>query len=149
MPRDRDKWLRRIKEVEREYLAARFAVDSLLARAEVDPAILKRRFDLKDFRHMGERLDGTYVIRLFAEFETALRLYWSAIRSTHPPTRDLLNGVAAQRHIPDECRDGAHQVRDYRNTLVHERDDRVTPIPIKLARGCLCRFVSFVPPTWS
>ena len=50
-------------------------------------------------RGLSVRLEGTYVIRLFAEFETGLRLYWATIRQTEPPTQHLLDGIAARRAI--------------------------------------------------
>jgi hypothetical protein len=100
--------------------------------------------------HASARLDGTYVIRLFAEFETGLRLYWLAARKTDPPgrMRDLLDGVAAARRIPYDQLKEAHVVRDYRNSLLHERQEEAEPIPIAAARGHLCRFFSFLPPKW-
>jgi hypothetical protein len=96
------------------------------------------------------RLEGTYIIRLFAEFETGLRLFWPTARGTDPParTRDLIDGVAATRRVPNGERLNAHAVREYRNFLVHERDEEVVPISIVEARGYLCRFFAFLPPTW-
>jgi hypothetical protein len=150
MPHKTVAWLRRIKAVEREHSAARLAADRLLATAEHDPTVLRGDVAVRDIRHMAERLDGTYIVRLFAEFETGLRLFWPTARGTDPPsrTRDLLDGVAATCRIPNDQREGAHAVRDYRNTLVHERDEPSDPIPIAQARGHLCRFIGFLPPEW-
>jgi hypothetical protein len=85
---------------------------------------------------------------LFAEFETGLRVFWKTIRDTEPSTQDLLNGIAARRGIPHDRNANAHAVREYRNTLVHERDEEVVSISIAEARGVLCRFFAFLPPTW-
>ena len=103
-----------------------------------------------DVRRASEHLEGTYLVRLFAEFETILRLYWSAVRGTSPPnrTRDLLDGIAAHRRIPSNQIANAHAVREYRNALVHQSDAETTLIPISTARAILCRFLSFLPPTW-
>ena len=90
----------------------------------------------------------TYLIRLFAEFETGLRLYWATIRETEPPTQHLLDGIAASCDIPPGRLADAHAVREYRNSLVHERDEGMAPISIAEARGSLCRFFAFLPPTW-
>ena len=39
------------------------------------------------------------------------------------------------RGIPDEEKNNAHAVREYRNSLVHEREDEeIEPIPIAVAR---------------
>lgn len=150
MPHKLYGWLRRIKSVEREHSATRLAIDRLLAMAEHDSTILERDIAVRDVRHASDRLDGTYVIRLFAEFETGLRLFWSSARGTDPPsrTRDLIDGVAATRRIPYDQLQDAHAVRDYRNSLVHEREEAIEAIPIADARGHLCRFFSFLPPDW-
>jgi len=150
MAADRFDWLRRIKAVEREHAATRFATDQLLATAELDPNVLQGDLALRDLRRASEGLEGTYLIRLFAEFETGLRLFWEAARQTEPPTRtrDLLDGIAATRRIPHEQLHDAHAVREYRNSLVHARREATEPVAIPKARGHLCRFFAFLPPYW-
>jgi hypothetical protein len=148
MPR-RDDWQSRIKAVEREYLAVQIAMNRLLDLTRSDPTILRRLVDPRDVTRASEALEGTYLTRMFAEFETGLRLYWATLRDTHPPAVDLLNSLAGQRGIPDDRRDNAHLVREYRNSLVHEREDEAAePIPIAAARSHLCHFFSFLPPQW-
>jgi|SRR5579864_3356538 len=150
MPHDIYEWLLRIKSVEREHSSTRLATYRLLEEARHDPTILRGYLTLRDIGNASERLDGTYVIRLFAEFETGLRAFWLTARGTDTPgrTQDLLDGVAATRRIPDEERTNAHAVREYRNTLVHEREEEVVPIPIAQVRGHLRRFFRFLPPNW-
>ncbi len=150
MAHDRFDWLRRIKAVEREHAAARLAIDRLLSQAREDPAHLRGDVTLRDLATASGRLDGTYVIRLFAEFETGLRLFWLSARRTEPPSRarDLLDGVAATRRIPHGQLEDTHAVREYRNSLLHERDEEAEPIPIAVARGNLCRYFSFLPLSW-
>jgi hypothetical protein len=148
MPGEQFEWQRRIKEVEREHSAIRLATDRLLGEAQRDPTVLEGSLRTRDIVHASERLDGTYIIRLFAEFETGLRLFWATRRNTEPPVRDLVNGVAALCVIPDDDRDSAHAVREYRNTLVHEREDQTEPISLADARSHLCRFFSFLPMNW-
>jgi hypothetical protein len=114
----------------------------------VDPTILRGRVEPRDLVRASEALEGTYLTRMFAEFETGLRLYWDTLRDTNPRTVDLLNSLAGQRGIPDDQRDNTHLVREYRNSLVHEREEDVDPIPIATARGHLCRFFSFLPYQW-
>jgi hypothetical protein len=152
MPHKLHEWLRRIKAVEREYSAVRIATDRLLAAAERDPTILPRdqAVRVRDIRDASARLDGTYIIRLFAEFESGLRVFWSTRRKTETPgrTRDLLDGIAASQRIPNDQSLNAHAVREYRNALVHERDELKLPISIAEARSDLCRFFAFLPPEW-
>ena len=141
-------WLTRIKAVEREHRAIRQATDRFKKAARHDPSALKGDLRYRDLDHASDNLDGTYIIRLFAEFETGLRQYWDRARGTHPPTRDLLEGLVAMRGIPDEQREQAHAVREYRNSLVHEREEESVVMPVDAARGHLCRFLSFLPPQW-
>ncbi len=141
-------WQARIKAVEREFWAIRQATDRFHEHARRDPAILAGDLRHRDIALASENLDGTYVIRLFAEFETGLRQYWDRVRATNPRTHNLLHGLAAMCRIPDEQRDRAHKVREYRNSLVHEREEGVKPIPVGKARGYLCHFFSFLPPEW-
>lgn len=128
----------------------RLAANRLLMAATSDPAVLVDDLTPRDIRHAAERLEGTYVIRLFAVYEAGLRQFWSTARGPVPPsrTRDLLDGVAATRSIPHQQRIDAHAVREFRNTLVHVRDEAAAPIVIRDARGALCRFLSFLPPLW-
>jgi hypothetical protein len=149
MPRRKD-WQDRIKAVEREFLAVRIATDRLQQEVVREPAILRSRVEPRDLSRASEALETTYLIRMFAEFETGLRLFWATLRDTNPRTVDLLNGIAGQRGIPDEERDNAHAVREYRNSLVHvHEDEEAEPIPIGTARGRLCTFFSFLPVEWA
>jgi hypothetical protein len=148
MPPERSVWIGRIKSIERDYSATRLALDRLLAEARRDPAILARNLKVRDIARASGRLEGTYLIRLFAEFETGLRLYWATIRDTEPPAQHLLDGIATRRDIPPGRLADAHAVREYRNSLVHERDEGIAPMSIAEARGSLCRFFAFLPPTW-
>ena len=147
MPHNHE-WQTRIKAVEREYWAIRQATDRFKEYAHRDPTILKGNVRYRDILHASERLPGTYVIRLFAEFETGLRSYWDQVRGTNPRTHDLLVRVAAMRVIPDEQRAKAQAIQNYRNSLVHEREEEVDAIPVSEARGHLCRFFGFLPPEW-
>jgi hypothetical protein len=148
MPHHRRDWDKAIKTIEREYASMRLAADRLLEDARRDPTVLGREIDLRHIVRASVRLEGTYIIRLFAEFETGLRLYWATIRQTEPPTQQLLDGITARRAIPPEQLASAHEVRVYRNSLVHERDEEVAPIPMAEAQESLCRFFAFLPPHW-
>jgi hypothetical protein len=39
-------------------------------------------------------------------------------------------------------------VREYRNALVHEREDQPDKLPMAVARSYLCHFFSFLPQQW-
>ena len=71
MPLETLRWLDRLKGVEREYRIVRLATDRLAAEAAHDPTILGRTLRVREIGPASQRLEGTYVVRLFAEFETA------------------------------------------------------------------------------
>ena len=141
-------WQSRIKAVERESIAIRQATERFIEQAQADPAILKGELRHREILFAYHRLEGTYTIRLFAEFETGLRSYWSSRWRSFPKTSDLLDSNAARCEIPDIQRRQAHSVREFRNSLVHERDDAVEVVSLPTSRGHLCRFFSFLPQHW-
>lgn len=147
MPHNHE-WQSRIKFVEREYMAIRQATDRFQQDARANPNIITQNLRPGEILKASRNLEGTYIIRLFAEFETGARQYWDAMWQTEPRRVDLLNGLAARCRIPDPERERSHQVREYRNQLVHEREDAFEAIPIAVARGYLCHFFSFLPPRW-
>jgi hypothetical protein len=150
MPDEIDVWIRRIKAVEREYDAARFSVDLALEQVKDDPTLLTGSLRVREIERTSELLEGTYLVRLFAEFESGVRLFFRLARRRRPPskTEDLLNSVASRLHIPYEQLKNAHKVRDYRNELVHELYEDSQPMTIAEARGYLCYYFSFLPRNW-
>jgi hypothetical protein len=150
MPAKSHNWLERIRAVEREFLVARLAIERLLAAVRYDPALLGQEIAPRDIPRAARNLEGTYILRLFAEFESGLRDFWSAKRSTEPParTRDLLDGIAAAQSVHAGELEAAHAAREYRNSLIHERDTSLPAIPLSQVRRSLCRFFAFLPPDW-
>jgi hypothetical protein len=148
MPHELRVWIRRIRSIENDHSSMSLALDRLLQEARRDPSILRGDLSVQDIVSASGRLQETCLIRLFAEFETGLRLYWATIRDSEPPTQHLLDGIAARRGIMTEILAGAHGVREYRNSLVHGSDEEVAAVSIAEARGSLCRFFAFLPPTW-
>jgi uncharacterized protein (DUF2164 family) len=150
MPSSKFDWLNRVKAVEREHAAARFAVEFLLDSTQRDVTLLVADLRIRDLKNAAERLEGTYIVRLFAEFEASLRTYWTSVRGADPPvrTRDLIDGVAARRKIPFDAIQHAHTVREVRNYLVHEREKEIDFLAIATARSHLCIFLSFLPREW-
>jgi hypothetical protein len=148
MLHERDQWQSRIKAVEREHAATRFAILRLQEEARRDPTILRSEVTVREVNHAAERLEATYIIRLFAEFESGLRRFWAATRTTDPPAEHLLDAIAAARRVPSDQIMQAHAVREHRNALVHQRQEATSTLSIRDARGHLCRFFSFLPSRW-
>ena len=147
MPHNHE-WQTRIKTVEREYVAMRQAADRFLKSAIDDPTILLESLRHREIVRASQNLEGTYLMRLFAEFEAGAREYWATQRRSHPKTIDLLNGIAARRGIPLTPTENAHRVREYRNSLVHERESVPRTPSLAAARSHLCIFFNFLPPYW-
>jgi hypothetical protein len=113
-----------------------------------DPTILKA-IGHRDLMNAAGQLEGTYVVRLFAEFETCLRSYWRiCVRDTNPPAEVLVDRIGDKRRIPRSQVSNAQKVRQWRNTLVHERDQVGERVPIDVAKGHLCHYVAFLPLEW-
>ncbi len=87
-------------------------------------------------------------MRLFAEFETGARQYWDAEWGTDIKTYDLFEALTARRGIPDTDLANGHQVREYQNSLVHEREDQPDQLDVAIARKYLCTFFSYLPMEW-
>src|SRR4051812_9953297 len=72
MPFSNREWQEDIKGVEREYVAARYALRRTQAQVDAAPDILAQNDPArKELRAAVDHLEGTYVVRLFAAFEAA------------------------------------------------------------------------------
>jgi hypothetical protein len=127
----------------------RIAVDQLFEAVAQDTGVLgrgprPRHLDLAD-----EHLEGRYLIRMFAEFETAVRTYWRAIRPRSRTSAEvLLAQVGARCGIPVDVIRDAQGVREYRNKIVHDRDEEVEVVTIADARRRLAKFFARLPIEW-
>jgi hypothetical protein len=60
-------------------------------------------------------------LRLFSEFEAAVRDYWvSQVRNTRPNMSTLMDRVADRLDITVLVRTAAHDIRNFRNDIVHQ-----------------------------
>jgi hypothetical protein len=149
MPDEAFNWMGRIKSVEREYGVIRFGTDRLTVHVNDDPSILEGLLRRPDIALASVRLEGTYIIRVFAEFETALQHFRRAFHIRKPKGAEaLINRVRDRGHIPQPETDLVHAVREYRNTLVHERTSPATAVTIREATSRLCTFLSRVQRIW-
>ena len=96
MPNRRFDWHEHIKDIEGEYQAARVAVERLKAEVAATPDVLKKNDRTRAYlRAADTNLEGTYIVRLFAAFEAALRSYDRARHND--PSRDE-DSVGPDRH---------------------------------------------------
>lgn len=142
-------WADRIKAVEREHRAVRFAADQLLQSLQDGTKLIQDDLKRRDIDRASENLDGTYVIRLFAEFETALKRYLQDKKIRIPrDARPLLDRVAVRVGFSGDILISAHKVRMFRNRLVHDREDAGELLTIRQATSHLCTFLSRLQTTW-
>ncbi len=154
MPYRRSDWHERIAEVWAEYKSTRAAVDRLKAAVVVTPDLLNNDPVARDnIKRARANLEGTYVVRLFAAFEAALRTYDRARHSD--PARTTRAGVMIDeiggkrgRGIQPGIRQGAHKVRGVRNYWVHESDEVPAPMTIDEARARLQAYLRELPDEW-
>ena len=154
MPNLRFNWHEHINDVEGEYRAARIAVDRLKAQVVATPEILRRENGIRVYlRDEDKNLEGTYLVRLFAAFEAALRSYDRARHNDR--TRDVVASVLIDtisgrkgQGISAVVREGAHAVRRVRNFWAHENDALPAPMSMAQARGRLQTYVAWLPEEW-
>jgi hypothetical protein len=142
-------WGTRLKSVEREYVTVRLAMDRLDQHTRDDPTVLQ--YDLR-FRHIGAastRLEGTYLLRLFAEFEIALRHFLKASHIRAPRNAEpLINKIKDRAHIANDDALKAHAVRAYRNTLIHDDAQPAPSVSIRDATHDLGTFIAWLQRYW-
>src|SRR4051812_24576534 len=111
----------RLKQVETEFAAVRFALAAAIRSARHD-AITLRRFGIApaDLRAAYCGAESTYIVRLFAQFEGILRSYFSTMSSKEPRMEHLLNRIASRLKLPSGVLDRAHEIRGLRNDLIHQ-----------------------------
>jgi ABC-type uncharacterized transport system YnjBCD ATPase subunit len=149
MPNEAFVWGTRIKAVEREYVVARIAADRLDQQAREDPEVLHGDLRLRDIRMLMERLEGTYLLRAFAEFEQGLRSYLRSFNIKVPKNaQPVINKVRDRAHIPIDFSDQVHAVRHYRNTLIHDESDPASPVSMREATKSLGTFLGWLQREW-
>ena len=116
----------RIEAVQQEYLAAKTAAGLLIAETKPNPSYgYSKGWEPRAGDAFVNNLEATYIIRIYAEFETGLRDYWLTYRKrdTRPKMYQLLNVAIPTQHFPQDCIDRADDVREYRNFLVHDTEE--------------------------
>ncbi len=94
------------------------------------------------------KVEQTYLIRLFSEFEGMLRAYLDKRRESVPPRAyDLINKAAKRQraNVPDAKRDAVHLVREYRNAVVHDQGIGTAAVDFGQALSALNQYLVFLP----
>jgi hypothetical protein len=143
-----------MENVRREFASARLALATLIKVWHDDRGIASRDEEfvltLDDFRRCQRHLEATYFVRQFATFEAILRDFWEKglRRGTDPDLRPLLNSIAACRKIDPATLASIHQVRDFRNQVMH-RNTMTAGFDIAECGRVLSTYISWLPISWS
>ena len=154
MPYRRFDWHQHIKEVWGEYKSARVAVDRLKVAVVGTPDLLKKDPVAREYlRQADENLEGTYIVRLFAAFEAALRSYDRAKHNDPNRRTDasvMIDEIAGKRGrgIQTGIRRRAHEVRLVRHYWAHESDENPGPMTVDEARARLQTYLHELPDEW-
>lgn len=155
MPFRRSDWHEYIMDVWREHRSTRAAVDRLKAALVENPELLRDDPDArKSLKKADKHLEGTYLVRLFAAFEAALRSYDRVVKGDPHRTTDastLIDQMGGKKGhgILTGVRQGAHEVRRLRNRWTHDSDLEPGPeLSIDQARARLQRYLSHLPDEW-
>lgn len=92
-------------------------------------------------------LELTYTLRAFIKFEALLREHLASRKAAVPyKAEDLINSVARKQRprITDKIRNQAHDVREYRNVIVHSKASGTPKLTIQVALSYLNQFLAHV-----
>jgi hypothetical protein len=141
-----------LKGVDREHSAAKFSVSHTLPAISSNPMLLREEgLSPSDLRNCAENLEVTYLTRLFAEFEAVLRDFHSSsvrpgrIRRTMMET--IIDRIAAPQYMPNDILRAAHEVRTYRNDIIHDRL-RTPRLSFHECKSRLGRYLRHLPVRW-
>jgi hypothetical protein len=124
---------------------------ALAEALESNPALLRLNdLEAVDLRRFRDKLPATYFIRLFAEFETAVREYWikGLGKDSQIRFRDMIESVASRQPIDDDWVKAVQAARKYRNSLIHEEDAESIPMALADARRSFGRYLGRLPDDW-
>ena len=139
MPHLQRDWILYIRAVLNEYQSARVAVDHVAGQLQVDANFLEG-LSREKIARVRNYLEGTYVVRVFAAFESALRSYeqwWHPGRpkDERPTAATMIDQIGAhkednvarrrKREIGLQIRERVHEARKTRNYWVHDDEGQI------------------------
>lgn len=150
MPRETREWIVSLRSIENEYRVAFIGMARLSDQARHDPAILGPGLRLRDVDEARRHLNATYAIRLFAEFETGLRHFWTTTRNEPEPRRiaETIDRIASRHRVFHSYLRNCHRVRQYRNRQVHQSEEVGETLEVRECCSYLCTFLGRMPPDW-
>jgi hypothetical protein len=154
MPYLLSEWRGHIQQVLGEFKAARKAVDRLKSQVDADASLIADEAWVREhLSRASANLEGTYIVRMFAAFEAALRSYDRHIfndleRETKSSILIDQLGSKNRLKVRTQIREGVHRVRRIRNYWAHDTDEDLEPMPIDRVRGLLQSYLDRFPNHW-
>jgi hypothetical protein len=139
-----------IKQVKGSYQTALQTIKALVAIVTEHPEYLYQHdLSLADLKSLAKELHDIYFTRMFACFESVLRNYWrTKVRNNKPRTEHLISSIAGKLGIPQDILDAAHEIREFRNFLIHEEQELKRRFTIEEASGYLNTYLARLPLQW-
>jgi len=150
MPYLLSEWRWRIQKAVGEYRVAREALLRPKAQAAADASQVHSSVSAH-LREADLNLEGTYIIRVFAVFDAALRSYDRHHFKDHEQDTKvsvMIDQFGSLRDVPPPIRAGVHRARRVRHFWAHELEEDPGPMPIDRVRGYLQTFLNKFPRTW-
>jgi hypothetical protein len=115
----------RLRSVRRELDASLFALAYTIRNVSSNLKALQEAgrggTTLSELARCRDKLEINYILRLFSEFEAAIRSYWvRTVRNSAPGMQVLMNRIADRLNMAAVDRAAAHAIRDYRNQVIHQ-----------------------------
>lgn len=147
---DRQRFFDQIKAAERDCRVVDAAILHYRPAVRSGKAKMPAESSPRDLDAIADHVEATYLIWMWASFETALRSYHEA-RTGDDRIRavDLINWAASlgqKLSIPNDIQALVHEVRNYRNTLIH--GGSAPPVSIEQARRRLNTMLHCLPMRW-
>ena len=142
----------RMRRVRDELASARFSLSHTLRVVNEDLGVLqaagKDGTSPSELARCRDNLQVNYILRLFSEFEAAVRDYWvSQVRNTRPNMSTLLDRVADRLDMTALVRVAAQDIRNFRNDIVHQ-NPRALTFDYSDCAKFLGNYLGFLPHTW-
>jgi len=115
-----------LTRVRDEFDAGQFALRRVLSEWDHDADLViaaqQGYVTETEIRRCADNLELTFVLRLFSEFEAILRDFWTQGmgRATEPTMTQLLDSIAARCAVHPDDLAMAHNIREFRNQIIHE-----------------------------
>jgi hypothetical protein len=150
MPYLLSEWRGRIQNAVGEYRLTREALNRLKSQVAANANSLHSSLS-EHFQHADLNLEGTYIVRVFAVFDAALRSYDR--HHFNDPEREtkvatMIDQLGSLRKVPEAIRNGVHRARRVRHYWAHELEEYPGPMSLARVRGYLHNYLEHFPKTW-